>query len=304
MVEFRNPEKKELEKVYKLINDVFRKDYSATMQYEFPALFTDCNLERVFIAEEGGEYLSHMGYQVSEFKSEDGLLKISFLGGVATKADSRGKGYADKLLKKAEEKMKEEGIDICFVSGNRGLYLRNGYEEVSATNFYSVPAKKHADIAIKRYESKLFSNIEKIYSSEERRFLRSPLDFSKWLGIDEWLEANFPQSVKICQFGKSFLIFENNILKAYFSFRGSMKYTIEYAGDREALLKGVEVFKAENGIDFSFCIPESEKELTDKALSRNWFLKEKMFFPPYHTIKIFNPKISLPAMPLPGYNYV
>lgn len=304
MAVFRNAEKSDLEKIFNLINDVFRKNYSPTMQNEFPSLFEESNLDRVFIALENEKIVSHMGYQVCDYKSEEGKSKISFLGGVATAIESRGKGYANALLKLAESKMEEEMIDICLISGNRGLYLRNGYNEVSSTNFYAVPAIENENIEIRKYDKPSFSIIKEIYQNEKKRFVRKDNNFKRWLEIDSRLEDNAPNSVKVCQFGKTYIVYEKKIPKAYFSFRGNLKYTIEYAGDRESLMKGAELFKSKSEIDFSFCIPQFDEGFVEKAENRNWIIKEETFFPPYHTIKVFNKNKKISDLILPGFNYV
>ncbi|MBP6960133.1 MAG: GNAT family N-acetyltransferase [Thermotogae bacterium] len=309
MVDFRCVRPNELTQVFDVINQVFRSRYDPTMQLEFPLLFSTENLQRVFIALEKGKVVSHMGYQKAEYIDQNRRLSVAFLGAVATLPEHRGTGIASRLLEMAEEAMRAEMIDLCLISGNRSLYLRHGYSERGATYEYLLTIPDTApNVSVRAYSERDIDVVLAIYAQEEKRFHRDAEAFRKLLGVYQALKGQGPRSIPIAQIGPTYLVYDHDIPVAYFNLRGNQKYPIEYAGDRESVLRGLQRLAKETGHPFYVWVPESDAAFLTLLERKEPVINNRYRFPPSHTSKILNETALedslLLGMPLPGLNYV
>jgi len=293
------PDFSDLEKIYKLINDVFRSEFSPTMQYEFSNLFSEYNLDNIFYSKENEIVVSHLAYFPADLHTETGNYKLAFLGAVATHEDFRKMGLASQLLNKAEEKMKDEKTDFCIISGDLPLYIKNGYVKTGKTFSFKIKSLKN-DIETIRYNDKYINDILNIYANEKIKFRRSKDFFLNSLGTLDILNLKGEKSLKISQIGLTFL---DKNKSCYFVMRGNSKSVLEYAGERNLLLKSLECFCYENNKEIILEIPESDDYFLTVMYNNRYKPEEVHSFPPFHTVKSFNGKI-LPKMPLPGLNFV
>jgi predicted N-acetyltransferase YhbS len=309
MVEFRLARSTELLQVFSVINQVFRSKYDPTMQLEFPLLFDLKNLARVFVAVEEGRVVSHLAYQRTDYLSEGRRVCVGFLGAVATLPEHRGSGIASRLLEMAEEAMHQEGVDLCLISGNRPLYLRQGYEERGVTYEYPLTAQnKSPEVRVRVYTEADLDTVLELYAGEQKLFRREPEDFRRLLDVNPTLKAQGPRSIPISQIGPTFLVYDQETPIAYFILRGSEKYPIEYAGDRLGVLRGLQTLITETGRPSFIWVPQSDDVMLRLLEREGYQIQTRYHFPPYFTAKVLNAaacdeNVWL-GMPLPGINYV
>jgi predicted N-acetyltransferase YhbS len=308
----RNAEPADREGIFALINRTFRQNYHPTMQYEFPLLFSGNNLHRVFIALDDERIVSHMGYQNTVCQVKSGIYEIGFLGAVATYPEYRGNGIASTLLKKAEASMREQGIHICLISGNRGLYTSSGYQEAGKTEEYEFSPdedrRNYGEYRIDAYTEEECALFFEIYASERTHFMRTFSQFETLLGVYDTVKKTGSASTPIAQIGPAFLVKDGSEPKAYFVLRGNGTYVIEYAGDRGILVKAWQQYVQSTGNSLKIRVPESDKQLKECLLNDKMKKTEEYFFPPHHTAKAIQESVDmisvLKELPLPGLNYV
>lgn len=79
-----------------------------------------------YIFTHNGELISQVG-AFAERLVVDGLeIRVASIGGVSTHPDFRGHKLASQLLEFCAERQRQAGTHIQFISGDRGLYLRQG----------------------------------------------------------------------------------------------------------------------------------------------------------------------------------
>lgn len=126
----------DLAQIVELANATFCRVHNKleTMGEQFPLLFHPDNANHLWIAVEDGTVVSHFGTYVEPIRVAGVQLQLASVGSVATDPKYRNRGISSRLLQMAFQQLKEEGCDVVFVSGNRGLYLRNGCYEVGKMN--------------------------------------------------------------------------------------------------------------------------------------------------------------------------
>ena len=80
------------------------------------------------LVKEDGKIAAVIAVYEREYRIGDRRLKTGYIGSVSVDADKRGKGYMKLLMKKAEEAMREKGISLAMLSGDRNRYGYFGYE--------------------------------------------------------------------------------------------------------------------------------------------------------------------------------
>lgn len=127
-----------------LANDVFGFDFLKRL----PKLYKK-DYEKApchYIIKEDGRIKSIVGFFPMEMNAAGEKLKVGGIGTVSVHPDSRRKGYMKALMKQAMEDMKQLGVDLACLSGNRQRYAYFGFEpcgpmlkfQVFAMNLYHV----------------------------------------------------------------------------------------------------------------------------------------------------------------------
>jgi hypothetical protein len=65
-------------------------------------------------------------------------LRMGYIGGVCTHPDHRGKGLAGTVLAAQLRQFHEDGVDLVYISGGRGLYLRAGASHAAIETQFTV----------------------------------------------------------------------------------------------------------------------------------------------------------------------
>ena len=119
----------ELDELMALVNGVFRAG-GGRMRECFPTLFCEENLDNVRLIKEDGRIVSHIGVCVRDVISQGVRFTVGNVGAVCTHEDYRKRGHAEALLRHFNAKLRGDGVDLLFVSGDRTLYRRHGCARV------------------------------------------------------------------------------------------------------------------------------------------------------------------------------
>ncbi len=115
----------ELPQVVTLADDVFSAE-QRSMGPHFPTLFRASNAEWLRTFWDGDVAVSHAGFWLGRIRSHGRDLAVAHLGAVCTRPDYRGRGLAGALLADALPRLREAGVGLLLISGDRSLYRRIG----------------------------------------------------------------------------------------------------------------------------------------------------------------------------------
>lgn len=181
----------------------------------FPLLFSPENAAhlRVFSARQPGKagdrerLVSHLGIRVVEVSLYGHRLAVGCIGAVVTHPEWRGRGLASRLLDDAFRLLREEGVPVAWISGDRGLYLRHGCQKVGRVHVFEVPPgaagqesgqlhelrlqpPAHPGTGEPAFDSGLFSQLIDLYHREPVRFVRPADTFATLLGAAGYARAS------------------------------------------------------------------------------------------------------------------
>lgn len=243
----------ELNSAINLSNSVFRINAGRkpTMHLEFPHLFSKDNAGNIMAFFDNNNVASMMAMYYYDMIYYGCNLKISCLGSVCTDPEYRGNGLATKLLKACEDKMDNDDIDICIISGGRGLYVNNGYKKIGKV--YHVTFNKECEFNDSGYDIKKIDDINedsvriihKIYENEPIRFVRPLTQFEDLLKT-----ASFSNVIMGEQ--RIYIAYKNDIPVSYIIYsrlddkKGQM---IEYVGNIDGVMSAISYIMKNDDID-------------------------------------------------------
>lgn len=232
--------KEELPKVVDLINKTFRHfyGYKPTMQEEFPLLLSEDNLRCMRVISCDNKPVADVNFYETRVMIEGIPISAASIGAVCTDEEYRGRGYSSILLDDAEKTMKEDSVDIMFVSGSRSLYTRRGCCKTGKFGEFTIePKDTNIDFEIIDVDS--FEHIEDmvyIYSKESTRYYRTMHEFKMLLkgATTNWAYLTY----------KVFLIKQNGKIVGYIVLEiineeDIRAEVVEFAGDRERIFKAL-----------------------------------------------------------------
>jgi GNAT superfamily N-acetyltransferase len=125
-------------------------------------------------------------------------------GGVCTDPDYRGQGLASRLLEDCKAKAIADGADLVLISGRRGLYRRQGYEEVGDFNVCTIDRSRlptrhatGAGDALRAPQPGDLPALMKMHLAEPARFVRTPGEFLRLVTNTVILNAR-GQTLVVC----------------------------------------------------------------------------------------------------------
>lgn len=138
----------ELLLVESLSNEVFRicDDDGQTMFQEFSDLFCKENIDNVRVIVEDGKPVSNINYIIRPVSIYGCNINVASLGAVATLQDYRGRGYASMLLDDCVNRMRNEGVHILLISGDRKLYRNIGSRSAGLMYRYVITSDSKSDV--------------------------------------------------------------------------------------------------------------------------------------------------------------
>ncbi len=121
----RHPVVGDWERLFGLLNRCFRPQ-GGRMERCFPHFLCEENASHLWIEESAGEVVGHVGYLPDTWETPRMTWRVGRIGAVCTEESQRGGGVGTRLLSAAMEGARKEGIDLFVISGDRGLYARQG----------------------------------------------------------------------------------------------------------------------------------------------------------------------------------
>ena len=236
----RASKKAEYESVLTLINQVFRinNNLAPTMSTEYPLLLCYENMDNMRIILEDDQPVSTVSYCTTNMIIEGATLKAASVGSVCTHPGYRGRNYATQLMDDVEARMKDNGVEVMLVSGDRDLYLRRGC--VTVGGFYKAQLESK-QIGIQDYVSLVDinnTNIDqaiRIYNQEPVRYKRT---YDEFISLQQGATTH-----KGSLYYKSYLLTKRGEAVAYIILKiiiGENRADIvEYAGDKSSVINGI-----------------------------------------------------------------
>ncbi len=241
-----------------------------------------------------GTVVSHVGIRERKVLISGCWIGVGSIGSVATEERYRNRGLATRLMERAIRRIDEDGGDVMFVSGDRGLYRRLGC--VGAGIFRKLTAAKRdlkvfedPSLNVRRAEKQETISLVKIYQAEAVRWHRTLKDFREGLeggGAPLWRRV---EPLLIERDGKSLAYLLVQTPKQDDRERSGILIASEYAGSRTAVLSAARALLEKRGYDrMFFYVPEHDLEMLYNA-GRTGMAAE-MGTLPGHTFKIVNLK--------------
>lgn len=233
-----HPSISEIERTLNLINSVFRLPYGdpPDMRELFPLLFSEENLENLWIYCDDGVPVSHVGFLPGTAVIHGRELPIVWVGSVCTKREYRSHGLATKLLEKGFSKFSQHDFAVSLISGRGKLYERLNCKVVGS---YSKIILSLEDIALNReisiYQNWEASDLLECYRSKNVRWKRNEKEFSKLLAAQSYSRV-LGYTPRIFAFGSSQVQCYWNIAIPPSSSPQKVPKVIEYAGKDQQLV--------------------------------------------------------------------
>jgi len=248
MILVNSTKKEDFAEVLALINHVFGKENtSINMEDIFTDLLCKDNMEHMRIMKADGKPVSVINYIINEIDINGCIMKAANIGAVCTHEDYRCRGYSNLILKDCLEKMRKEGVDFLYVSGDISLYTKNNIHKAGKMYKFNIDKNYLAEhkesynekCEVKECSQEDFYLLSSLYDEEAVKFIRDKQRFFD-------LASRVPGASVFNNTAKFFRIEEGGQMQGYFICSVSPKENgdfkmdiIEYAGNRKSVLAGI-----------------------------------------------------------------
>ncbi|WHX26250.1 GNAT family N-acetyltransferase [Virgibacillus halodenitrificans] len=183
-MEIRRLTPSEMESAIKLSDKTFRKSHHQSMGRAFPLVFSTYN-NLSFGAFHDSKLVSFFGLVPFEINIGNAQVSAFSIGSVCTDPEYRGKGIASAILEKIYQYIDEAGASLLFVSGDRGLYLRNNCFHFGARNTFKIDK---ATYEIENGESEIvrkgtLGDLFSVFRLRQKKNVRYETSVSEWLTL-------------------------------------------------------------------------------------------------------------------------
>jgi predicted N-acetyltransferase YhbS len=232
-VDVRPPEPAEFTSLYAMLDRVFRSR-GGSMAVDYPRLLLEPNRGNLRVVVEGGEVVSHAGIVVRDASIEGIPLRVALLGSVATQAEHRGKGLANRCVRSVMERAVACGADLMWISGARSLYARLGARKVGEDHEFVLRepdlARFARDLEVRPLEEDYIGDLVELYAHEPVRYIRP---------LEDW-QAAFRGRFAMDRTSRFLGMWDSGRLAAYMVIHEPQEdrtaFVVEYAGARGVLL--------------------------------------------------------------------
>ena len=188
----------ELPLVEQLANTVFRghrEDAPKTMFQEYPDLYDVSNAENVRIILEDGKPVANINFLPQTLSIYGSNVSMATLGGVCTLQECRSKGYGTMLLNDCLDRMREQGVSVLHISGDRHMYRNAGSLPAGVIYNYSVSMEDatkldSAGLTLEEYNEGLLDTLISLYREEDVRYMRPYNRFKLLLASRKFIDRN------------------------------------------------------------------------------------------------------------------
>jgi len=243
----------EFDSLLQLVNHIFpgTKGKSPCMADLYPLLYEDPDLENKRVIVEDGKVVSHIGFRVWDVMIYGCRVRIGSIGSVATYEEYRNRGYATSLLLDSFQRLVEKGACLAFISGARGLYLRN--QSVRISRMFVATLKKENlswrsdGFEVTPYQGEHLDSYIRLYQREPLRYVRPRHEFKRALEIKTELPEPMWQQ-KVLGVWRDGELCAYAVIRSLFVGNGANQVR-EYAGSREALVRSLPSILSQCGVD-------------------------------------------------------
>lgn len=234
----------EYDSLVELVDTVFMtsRGRAPAMAELYPLLYHPRHAEHMRVMVDGGRVVTHIGVRVWDIVVHGCRVRMGSIGGVATDEAYRGRGLATAVLNDVFAHLRDAGACVAYISGARGLYLRNQAVRVSRLFNATVKADAFTDGAGRGYQVREFAEDE--LDAFIRVHQREPLRYAR--PRDEWAIVATVESRQPGAFWKQrlFGLWADDGLAAYVAVRimsdpNATPSVREYAGSRVAIVEAM-----------------------------------------------------------------
>lgn len=123
-----------------------------TIADHFPFYLRPEHFDTLLVCRDGERVVTHVGFMEKRASYFSHRLNIGLVGAVRTLEAYRGRGLATQTLKEAFRLHRERGGHFLMISGDRGLYLRNGACSVGSFPQFVIDREAWGDMDAPRVE--------------------------------------------------------------------------------------------------------------------------------------------------------
>ena len=172
----------ETDELHQLVTDVFGTGDMPGDQVpnEYPLIFRDRDDECRRVICVDGKIVSYVGLHIRTAIFFGCEITVGSVGGVCTHPAYRGRGLASILMNHCESYMRDAGVDLVIVSGERGLYRRLEYELAGTVSAYRIPVEagpSNRGYVIREATEADIGEMARLYQRLPVRFRRPLEDF-------------------------------------------------------------------------------------------------------------------------------
>lgn len=244
---------------------------------------------------ESGQTVSRVGLWERDVYVYGCNFRVGCIGGVWTKEEYRGRGYATRLLESAIKRTWQDGGDILLVSGDRGLYRR--LDCVAAAPYYFFKISKadvenfpRGTVEPEEYCDEDLLDLVRIYQTEPVRYHRtiehfeSDMDKRHWWPIwPGWFHVKPNTYILHCESQNLAYVVVQPFTRRHSKVREVA--ICEYAGSRSALVEAIPWIFKKYDVE-KLLVWVSPFDLEFKHLLKKMGLKPEVEDLPGHTIRI------------------
>ena len=232
----------EFEQLYDLLAAAFHS--SRSREHSGSWVVNEGNRANLRVVVEDGKVVTHAGMAYHPASLAGCQVKVTCVGGVATFAEYRGRGFASLAFQDCCDKAAADGVDVMLISGGRGLYTRVGCRRVGTDLDFTITPENvervratAEPVEVAPVDVDRAAELSALYRLEPVRFLRP---------LEEWELAL--QSKSAMARGTDFWgVFRGGALLAYVfvnppsalrrdAGREARARVVEHAGDRAVIV--------------------------------------------------------------------
>jgi len=171
-------------------------------------------------------------------------LRMGYIGGVCTHPEHRGKGLAGTILAAQMRQFREDGVDLVYISGGRGLYVRAGAGHAAVETRFVVEGEGLPVEVPVQFGRAGPDEVDTLVTIAQREGVRLIRPRSDWETVIEYEHCGG----KPCAF---YLVKLNGTAAAYLLVSHNTgdrtAHVLEFAGDRTCILSALGLFR--QGLD-------------------------------------------------------
>lgn len=174
----------EIEQAIKLADKTFRIEGQTSMGVAYPHIFS-AGIVHSFGAFDEKMLVSFIGLVPSKIHIGAAVLNVFSIGSVCTHEDYRKKGISSAILQEIYQYIDKAGASLLFVSGDRGMYMRNHCYHYGLTYKYSVTqsnaVKNNYEGSVRKGKASDIFQIDHLRREKDVRFESSLWEWSTLL---------------------------------------------------------------------------------------------------------------------------